>query len=302
MTNLLSPLAKWKFWKELIIMTVGMMIAAAAVYYFMMPSNLIVGSISGLSLVISRLTGWEMSLIVMAINAFLLVLAWLLIGKEFGAKTVYTAMILGPMIDLWDVICPASNLIPEGATSVMGEPFLDMICFVLVLSLSQTIMFSINASTGGLDILAKIVNKYLHFDIGASVAVAGAIICCTAFAINPFHLVVLGLIGTWINGLTIDYFTASFNRKKRVCIISKDYELVRKFIIEKLHRGCSLYPVVGGFSGEQGYEIQVLLTKDEFSDLMAYIRDNGIKSFVTAGNVSEIYGRWAHNTRQGHRK
>ena len=297
MTNLLSPLAKWKFWKELIIMTVGMMIAAAAVYYFMMPSNLIVGSISGLSLVISRLTGWEMSLIVMAINAFLLVLAWLLIGKEFGAKTVYTAMILGPMIDLWDVICPASNLIPEGATSVMGEPFLDMICFVLVLSLSQTIMFSINASTGGLDILAKIVNKYLHFDIGASVAVAGAIICCTAFAINPFHLVVLGLIGTWINGLTIDYFTASFNRKKRVCIISKDYELVRKYIIEKLHRGCSLYPVVGGFSGEQGYEIQVLLTKDEFSDLMAYIRDNKIQSFVTAGNVSEIYGRWAHGAR-----
>ncbi len=300
MTNLLSPLAKWKFWKELIIMTVGMMIAAAAVYYFMMPSNLIVGSISGLSLVIARITGWEMSIIVMAINAFLLVLAWLLIGKEFGAKTVYTAMILGPMIDLWGVICPAERLIPEGATSVMGEPFLDMICFVLVLSLSQTIMFSINASTGGLDILAKIVNKYLHFDIGASVAVAGAIICCTAFAINPFHLVVLGLIGTWINGLTIDYFTASFNRKKRVCIISKDHELIRRHIIEKLHRGCSLYPVVGGYSGEESFEIQTLLTKDEFSDLMAYIRDNKIQSFVTAGNVSEIYGRWSHNAR--HRK
>ena len=297
MTNLLSPLSKWKFWKELIIMTVGMMIAAAAVYYFMMPSNLIVGSISGLSLVIARITGWEMSIIVMAINAFLLVLAWLLIGKEVGAKTVYTAMILGPMIDLWGIICPAERLIPEGATSVMGEPFLDMICFVLVLSLSQTIMFSINASTGGLDILAKIVNKYLHFDIGASVAVAGAIICCTAFAINPFHLVVLGLIGTWINGLTIDYFTASFNRKKRVCIISKDHELIRRHIIEKLHRGCSLYPVVGGYSGEESFEIQTLLTKDEFSDLMAYIRDNKIQSFVTAGNVSEIYGRWSHNAR-----
>ena len=305
MTNLLSPLSKWKFWKELIIMTVGMMIAASAVYYFMMPSNLIVGSISGLSLVITRITGWEMSIIVMAINAFLLVLAWLLIGKEFGAKTVYTAMILGPMIDLWDAIYPASKLIPEGATSVMGEPFLDMICFVLVLSLSQTIMFSINASTGGLDILAKIVNKYLHFDIGASVAVAGAIICCTAFAINPFHMVVLGLIGTWINGLTIDYFTASFNRKKRVCIISDEHERIREYIVGKLHRGCSLYPVIGGFSGEEHKEIQVLLTKDEFSDLMAFIRDNKIQSFVTAGNVSEIYGRWANNShyhRDGHTK
>lgn len=310
MTNVFAPLAKWKFWKELIIMTVGMMIAAAAVYYFMMPSNLIVGSISGLSLVITRMTGLDadgMSLVVMGINAFLLILAWLLIGKEFGAKTVYTAMILGPMISLWERIYPASKLFvktveADGFNSVMGDPWLDMICFVVVLSLSQTIMFSINASTGGLDILAKIVNKYLHFDIGASVTVAGGIICCTAFAINPFNLVVLGLIGTWINGLTIDYFTASFNRKKRVCIISRDHELIRKYIIDKLHRGCSLYPVIGGYSGEESYEIQVLLTKDEFSDLMAYIRDNGIKSFVTAGNVSEIYGRWAHNTRQGHRK
>ena len=295
MTNVLTIVSKWKFWKELIIMTVGMMIAASAVYYFMMPSNLIVGSISGLSLVISRLTGWEMSLIVMAINAFLLVLAWLLIGKEFGAKTVYTAMILGPMISLWEKIYPYEKLIPEGAASVMGDPWLDLICFVLVLSLSQTVMFSINASTGGLDILAKIVNKYLHFDIGASVTVAGGIICCTAFSINPFHMVVLGLIGTWINGIAIDYFTASFNRKKRVCIISKDHEMVRKYIIDELHRGCSLYEVTGGYTGTKSWEIQALLTKDEFSALMAFFKENNVQGFITAGNVSEVYGFWADN-------
>jgi len=300
MTNVLTIVSKWKFWKELIIMTVGMMIAASAVYYFMMPSNLIVGSISGLSLVITRLTGWEMSIIVMAINAFLLVLAWLLIGKEFGAKTVYTALILGPMIGLWEKIYPAENLYVateavQGFNSVMGDPWLDMICFVLVLSLSQTVLFGINASTGGLDILAKIVNKYLHFDIGTSVTVAGGIICCTAFAINPFNMVVLGLIGTWINGIAIDYFTASFNRKKRVCIISKDHEQVRKYIIEELHRGCSLYEVTGGYSGEKSLEIQALLTKDEFSALMAYFKENNIQGFITAGNVSEVYGYWANN-------
>ena len=313
MTNLLSPLAKWKFWKELIIMTIGMMIAASAVYYFMMPSNLIVGSISGLSLVIARLTGWEMSIIVMAINAILLILAWLLIGKEFGAKTVYTALILGPMIGLWEKIYPAENLytttqtvsadgLVQGMNSVMGDPWLDMICFVLVLSLSQTVLFSINASTGGLDILAKIVNKYLHFDIGASVTVAGGIICCTAFTINPFNLVVLGLIGTWINGIAIDYFTASFNRKKRVCIISKDHELIRDYIINKLHRGCSLYEVTGGFTGEKSLEIQALLTKDEFSALMLFIKENNVHGFVTAGNVSEVYGYWADNKHHKARK
>ena len=297
MTKLLQPLGTWKFWKELIIMTVGMLIAAAAVYYFLMPSNLIIGSITGLSMVISGVFGLfgitvKVSLVVTIINAILLILAWILIGAEFGAKTVYTALILGPFIEFWEKVLPAERIMEAGSSSVMGDPWFDLLCFVLILSASQTILFHINASTGGLDILAKIVNKYLHFDIGTSVSVAGALICCTAFAINPFRLVVIGLIGTWINGLALDYFTAGLNRRKRVCIISSDYERIRKYIIEDLVRGCTLYEVTGGYSGEKSMEIQALLTKDEFAKLMAFIKDNNMNSFITAGNVSEIYGLW----------
>ena len=270
MKELLQTLGTWKFWKELIIMTVAMLIAAAAVYYFLMPSNLVIGSITGLSMVISGLFGAvgltvKVSLVVTIINAILLVMAWLMIGHEFGAKTVYTALILGPFIEFWEKVLPAERIMEAGSTSVMGDPWFDLLCFVLVLSASQTILFHINASTGGLDILAKIVNKYFHLDIGTSVSVAGALICCTAFAINPFRLVVIGLIGTWINGLALDYFTAGLNRRKRVCIISKDYERIRKYIIEDLVRGCSLYEVTGGYSGQKSMEIQALLTQDEFA-------------------------------------
>ena len=278
-------------------MTGGMAIAAASVYYFLMPSKLVVGSITGLSIVIGNLLnaagiGIKVSQVIVIINAILLVLAWLLIGKEFGAKTVYTALILGPLIDMWEKILPIETLLEPGATSLMNDPWFDLICFVLILSASQTILFHINASTGGLDILAKIVNKYLHFDIGTSVSIAGVVICCTAFAINPFRLVIIGIIGTWINGITLDYFTASLNRRKRVCIISKDYDQIRRFIIEKLGRSCSLYEVTGGYTLEKSMEIQVLLTQNEFSDLMAYIRNNELHSFITAGNVSEVYGLW----------
>ena len=295
--NPLKYLATWKFWKELVIMTVAMLIAAAAVYYFMMPSKLVLGSISGLSIVISNLAakfGMELkvSVVVFAINAVLLVLAWLLIGKEFGAKTVYTALILGPMIEFWGKVLPYEKLLDAGQTSVMGDIWFDLLCFVLIVSLSQTILFHINASTGGLDILAKIVNKYLHFDIGTSVTVAGAVICCTAFTINPFRLVVIGLIGTWINGLAIDYFTAGMNRRKRVCIISDRYEEIRQYIVGKLSRGCSLYPMKGGYQEEDKVEIQALLTKDEFANLMAFLKEENIHSFITAGNVSEVYGLW----------
>lgn len=298
MNKILKLLGTAKFWKELIIMTLGMMVAAAAVYYFLVPSKLIIGTISGLSIVISGIFqnffGIELkiSAVVVIINAILLVMAWIFIGEEFGAKTVYTALLLGPLMDLWAVILPYESLIEPGQTSVMGDIWFDLCCFVLLLSVSQAILFNINASTGGLDILAKIVNKYLHFDIGASVAVAGACICCTAFAINPFKLVVIGLIGTWINGLVVDYFTASLNKRKRVCIVSDDHDKIRHFIIEKLGRGCSLYDMRGGYSGESRVEIEALLTQDEFSNVLEFIKTESLNSFITASNVSEIYGLW----------
>ena len=297
MKEILQYLCTWKFWKELFIMTLGMAIAAAAVYYFMMPSKLVLGSISGLSIVLSNVFTMlgipvKVSAVVTVINAILLILAWLLIGKEFGAKTVYTAMILGPLLEFWEKVCPYEKLVEPGLTSVMGDPLMDLIVFVLVVSISQTILFSINASTGGLDILAKIVNKYLHFDIGVSVTVAGAIICCTAFAINPFRMVVIGLIGTWMNGLALDYFMASVNKRKRICIVSERNEEIRAYIIDTLERGCTLYDVHGGFSGAPHVEIQALLTQDEFSRVMNFVKKNDIQAFITAGNVSEIYGMW----------
>ena len=293
----LSYLKTKKFWKEFIIMTAAMFIGGAAVYYFLVPSKLIIGSVSGLSIVLSAIlenVGITISVsdMVVIVNAILLVLAYILIGAEFGLKTVYTALILGPIMKFWEKVLPYTSLLAEGQTSVMGDIWFDLMCFVLMVSICQTLLFSINASSGGLDILGKIFNKYLHFDIGASVAVGGIMICCTAFAINPFRMVVIGIIGTWMDGLCIDYFTASLNKKKRICIISDEAEKIRDYIINDLYRGCSLYEVTGGYSGKKRTEVQTLLTQQEFASLMAFIRNNDIKIFLTAGNVSEIYGAW----------
>lgn len=305
MNKVFALLGTWKFWKELIIMTVGMFFGAAAVNYFLVPSHLVIGSISGLSIVLSQLLPIKVSVMIFIINAILLLLALVLIGKEFGAKTIYTALILGPLMDVWEAIMPAQKLAEmrlasdmpintANLTSVMGDPLLDLICFVLMLSISQAILFNINASTGGLDIIAKIINKYTHLDIGVSVTVGGAIICCTAFLINPVHLVIIGLVGTWVNGIVVDYFMASINQRKRVCVISDEHERLREFIVNKLHRGCSLYNVTGGYTGKQQVEVEALLSKDEFAALLEFIRVEKIEHFITAGNVSEVYGLWHH--------
>ena len=284
-------------------MTIAMGIAAIAVHYFMQPSGLIVGSISGLSIVIYRLTGIPVSAITFSINLILLVLAYFLIGKEFGIKTVYTALILSPWLRLFEWLDGKYNIdtatffgFPGGTT----DYWFYLLCFVFILSATQAILFNINASTGGLDILAKIVNKYLHIDIGTSVTVAGAIICCSAFFIpgNTLYLILLGFIGTWINGIVVDYFTAGLNAKKRVCIISPDYEKIRDFTVNTLKRGCTLYNAKGGYSQDDKVELQAILTNEEFAKLMEMIKEQDIHAFITAGRVSEVYGLWLRHSKK----
>ena len=283
-------------------MTIAMGIAAIAVHYFMQPSGLIVGSISGLSIVIYRLSGIPVSAITFSINLILLVLAYFLIGKEFGIKTVYTALILSPWLRLFEWLDGKYNIDPATLFKFPNgtDYWFYLLCFVFILSATQAILFNINASTGGLDIIAKIVNKYLHIDIGTSVTVAGAIICCSAFFIpgNSLYLILLGFIGTWINGIVVDYFTAGLNAKKRVCIISPDYEKIRDFTVNTLKRGCTLYNAKGGYSQDDKVELQAILTNEEFAKLMEMIKEQDIHAFITAGRVSEVYGLWLRHSKK----
>ena len=290
-----------KFIKEFITMTLAMGLAAIAVHYFMQPSGMVVGSISGLSIVLYRLTGIPVSIMTFSINLILLILAYFLIGKEFGAKTVYTALILSPWLALLEWIDKHFGVDPASLFNFPNgtDYWFYMLGFVLILSATQAILFNINASTGGLDIIAKIVNRYLHIDIGTSVTVAGAIICCSAFFIpgNSLYLILLGFIGTWINGIVVDHFTAGLNARKRVCIISADYEKIRDYTVNQLKRGCTLYRVEGGYSQDEKIELQAILTNEEFAKLMAKIKDENIRAFITAGRVSEVYGLWYRHSK-----
>ena len=189
----------FKFWNELFIMIIGLIVGAAAVYYFLVPSKIIIGTVSGLAMVLNSLVPFiKVSQFVLILNVILVILAIFIGGKEFGLKSILASIFLGPAMDLCEIVYPVSKLIPPGQTSVMGDPWFDLCCFVLMLSASQAFLFRINASTGGLDIVAMIMNKLMHIDIGTCVTVAGMAVCLTAFFIpeNTFRMVVIGIIGT----------------------------------------------------------------------------------------------------------
>jgi len=276
------------FIRDLPILTLGMIITALAVHFFLIPSKLILGSITGLSIVINLLTSISVPILIFIINAFLLILSYFLIGKEFGIKTVYTALILSPMLAILEKVCPITE-------SLMHDQWLDLLCFVLLLSFAQTLLFRRNASTGGLDIVAKIINKYFRIDLSLSVAISGAIICCTAIFVYDARTVIIGLIGTYLNGSILENFMIGFNSKKRVCVISKDYQSIRKFIIEDLNRGATIYPIKGGLGFDDKFEVESLMTRNEFSYLMEFIKKEKIDVFITAETVSEIYGKFGTN-------
>ncbi|RRD01932.1 YitT family protein [Prevotella sp. OH937_COT-195] len=284
-----------KFWVELVIMTAGMFVAAVGVHFFLIPSKLIVGSITGLSLVISQLIPFfSVGTVIFSINAVLLVMSFLLIGNEFGAKTVYTALILGPLVDFLALIKPMENsMFTEYiAGQALANPWFDLLCFVVILSASQSILFSINASTGGLDILAKILNKYTGMNLGTAVTISGGAICCTAFAINPVNLVIIGLIGTWLNGLILNRFMLDMHSRARVLIISKEYERIREYAVKTLARGVTMHEVVGGYSHEKKVQLEIIMTGDDLSKMMEWLGDNKIDAFCTTDNIREVRGLW----------
>ena len=225
-----------------------------------------------------------------------MVLSFLLIGNEFGAKTVYTALILGPFIDLLSWLFPMQESLFSttiaGTGQVIADPWFDLLCFVLILSASQAILFSINASTGGLDILAKIVNKYLHINLGTAVSIAGGAICCTAFLINDVGLVIIGLLGTWLNGLIVTYFMGEMSSKIRVYIITDEYEKIINFVTGYIHRGVTLQRVIGGYSKKEKMELKIILDQDDYARLIDFMAKENIQSFMAADKVSAIMGLW----------
>lgn len=284
-----------QFWKEFFIMTLGMFVAAIAVDYFLVPAKLVIGSTSGIAIVATELLGAmglpaRLSVVLTIINTALLLISLLFLGRDFGAKTIYASLIIGPMVDFCEWIYPYANLLTEaGQTSVMNDPWLDSLCFVLILGLSQSILFTINGSTGGLDIVAKLANKYLHLEMGTAVTIVGIAASATSVAINPTKIVIIGIIATWINGLVVDYCMAGLTRKMRVCIVTDEPDPILHYILHDMNRGCSIYTTTGGYTGETHTELQTYLHKSDLTHLMAFIRKNKFQVFVTASSVNVTF-------------
>ncbi|MBO5340410.1 MAG: YitT family protein [Oscillospiraceae bacterium] len=267
--------------KEFAYITVGTAIIAASVFFFMQPFHLSLGSVAGLAIVLEDLLGLKVSVITMIINVVLLLFGFLLIGREFGAKTIYTSILLPVMLGILEQVFPEN-------VSLTGDAFIDMVCHLFVVSLGQSILFGQNASSGGLDIVAKIMNKFLRMDLGKAISLTGMCIAFSSALVFDKKTVVISVLGTYLNGMVLDHFIFGSNIKRRVCIISNHREEILDYVLNTLHSGATLYEAKGAYSNAVSTEVIVIVDKNEYRLLMNYIAKTDPKAFVTVYNVNEV--------------
>jgi hypothetical protein len=275
---------KSDFMKEFIVITFATLIVSAAVFFFLIPSQVSVGSISGLAMILGNIIPLHISIITFILNGLLLIIGFLLIGKEFGAKTVYTSLLLPLFLRIFEIWFPDFS-------SINGDPFLDMVCYIFVVSIGLAILFRENASSGGLDIVAKLLNKYFRMDMGKAMALPGMCVALSSILFYDKKLVVLSLLGTYLNGLVLDHFIFGLNLKKRVCIISEKEAEIRSFILNRLHSGATIYEGRGAYDGQPKTEIITIVDKNEYALLMSYLLKTDPSAFVTVYTVSEVIYR-----------
>lgn len=269
------------FIKEFIYITIATVIVGVAVFFFLVPSQLSIGSISGLAIVLSNLVPLSVSQLTMVMNVALLVISFLLVGRDFGIKTVYTSILLPVVIGIFEKVFPNNQ-------SLTGDQVIDGIGYCLVVSIGLSMLFIDNASSGGLDIIAKLMNKFLRMDLGKAMGLSGMAVALSSALVYDTKTVVLSVMGTYFSGIVLDYFIFGSTEKKRVCIISAQHEKILDYILYEIHSGATQYHAYGTFTDQMRWEINTIVDRNEYAKLIKYITTVDPKAFVTVYSVNEM--------------
>ena len=267
--------------KEFFIITIGTLIVSTAVYFFMLPSHVSVGSGTALAMVLSNFIPLPVSVMTLALNIILLILGFLLIGPEFGAKTVYCAILMPVFLGVYEQIFPNQQ-------SITNDPFLDVLCYIFVVGVGLAILFRRNASSGGLDIVAKLMNKFLRMELGKAMSLSGMLVALSSALVYDKETVVISVLGTYLGGLVVDHFIFGMDLKRRVCIISPKLDEIVNFILYDLHSGATLNDIIGAYDRSPKQEVITIVDKQEYKALMDYVKKVDPKAFITVYSVSEI--------------
>lgn len=271
--------------KSFLLINLGLLLTAASIHFFKAPNNFDTGGVSGLAIVIGHyFPNLTIGPLMLIINIILLLAGFGFIGRSFGSKTVYSSFALSGIVWVLDKLFPLSK-------PLTGDLMLELAFAIILPAVGSAIVFNQDASTGGTDIVAKVLSKLTSLDIGKALLVADFVITLAAFFVFGIRIGLYCMLGLLIKGFLIDSVIEGFNIRKQMVIISDYPEMIKVYIIKNLHRGATIHTAKGAFTDEEKHVITTVVTRRQAIALRNYIREVDRNSFITITNTSEIIGK-----------
>ena len=268
--------------KEFALITIGIFLVAISVVYFFEPNNIAAGGITGLAIVINHYIPFiSIGPLVLMMDAILFIVALIVLGAKFGAKTIYSSFLLSTSMWIMQTFIPIN---------ITNDLILATIFGTLISAVGMAIVFNANASTGGTDIIAKILNKFFHIEIGKSLLIVDFLVTLLGAVTFGINIGLYGLLAVIINGVVIDNIIAGFKTKSEITIISEKNKEISKFILDDLERGCTFIKGIGGFTGKDTSILYTVLDRNEFIKLKNKIKEIDKNAFITVCEVHEVMG------------
>lgn len=270
--------------RSFLLINFGLLITALGLYFFLIPANLAAGGVGGLGVIINRLLPQiPVGVIMFIFNIILFILAFLLVGREFGGLTVYNSLLLSVLIYILELLIPLKG-------PLVGDLLVNLIYGMLTTSMGMAIVFNQNASTGGTDIIAAIISKFTGLNIGRSLLIADSLIALAAILVLGVEIGLYSLLGILVNTTLIDKIISGFNTKYQVAIVSQKEELITDFITREMDRGVTLLHGTGGYSKEAKRVIYTVVPRNEYTIIRNKIMEIDPQAFIWVKMVSEVHG------------
>lgn len=269
--------------KEYLYITVGIILTAIALEYFFFPNDIASGGVSGIGLVINRVTGLETSIVVFILNIILFILAFFVLGKSFGGKSIYATIVLSSV--MWVI----ENIFTPGILT--ENMFLASFFGSAILAMGSALVFYQGASTGGTSIIAAIINKYTPLGIGSCLLITDSLVCFMAIGTFGVDKGLFGFFSVILIGILIDKFIDGFNTCKQVFIVTNKAKLVSEYITKDIDRGCTVLSGQGGFTGSDVKVVYTVLNSKQFITLKQFIKEENPEAFITVNESMEVLGK-----------
>ena len=271
--------------KEFLIMNVGTLMVACSLYFFKEQNHFTMGGVGGLCIIINTLVpSLSVGMMISVINVFLLIIGFIVLGKEMGGKTVYCTAVYSGVTWLLEYVCPLN-------APILGNPMLELFFAIILTSLGSALLFNIAATTGGTDIISMILKKYTVFDIGVCILVTEMAITVGSGFVYGWNVAAYSIFGLLIESTVVKVFIENLNINKEVAIITVKPDELSDFIIKVINRDATIVKGIGAYTGQEKYVMYSIMNSAQALYVKRHVKELDPSAFVIITNTVDIIGK-----------